>query len=181
MATLEAASPVHRDRTLGAALDGAESPSGGPLEAREFLTFRLGNLEYGIDVRTVLEIRGFESTHRVAHAARRARGAIRFRGAVVPLIDLRTPSADAEPGNRFTTILVLNIGATLLGVVVDCVSRIVTLDARQMYPMHGLGAQALSEGIFALGVRGEQLLILVDLERLIDGRGVALADAARAQ
>ena len=55
----------------------------------EFLTFRLGAEEYGIDILRVQEIRSFEAPTRIANAPAMVAGVINLRGVIVPLVDLR--------------------------------------------------------------------------------------------
>ncbi|HEX5129840.1 MAG TPA: chemotaxis protein CheW, partial [Usitatibacter sp.] len=55
---------------------------------REFLTFRLAEETYGIDILQVQEIREIELVTRIPHVARFVRGVINLRGAIVPVVDL---------------------------------------------------------------------------------------------
>ena len=57
--------------------------------AREYLTFRLGDEEYGIDILKVQEIRGYENPTRIANAPHFLKGVINLRGTIVPIVDLR--------------------------------------------------------------------------------------------
>ena len=56
---------------------------------REYLTFRLGEEEYGIDILKVQEIRGYEEPTRIANAPDFIRGVVNLRGTIVPIVDMR--------------------------------------------------------------------------------------------
>ena len=55
----------------------------------EFLTFRLGGEEYGIDILRVQEIRSYEAPTRIANAPHFIKGVVNLRGVIVPIVDLR--------------------------------------------------------------------------------------------
>ena len=57
--------------------------------AREYLTFRLDQEEYGIDILKVQEIRGYESPTRIANAPNFIKGVVNLRGTIIPLVDMR--------------------------------------------------------------------------------------------
>ena len=57
--------------------------------AREYLTFRLGEEEYGIDILKVQEIRGYEQPTRIANAPEFIKGVVNLRGTIVPIVDMR--------------------------------------------------------------------------------------------
>src|SRR5690606_28282242 len=96
--------------------------------AGEYLTFRLGNEEYGIDILKVQEIRGYEAPTRVANAPPFIKGVSNLRGTIVPIIDMRLrfdcPSAQY---NQLTVAIILNLRDRVVGMVVDSVSDVVEL------------------------------------------------------
>ncbi|WP_255215564.1 chemotaxis protein CheW, partial [Burkholderia pseudomallei] len=92
-------------------------------DAQEFVTFRLGTEEYGIDILRVQEIRSYEEPTRIANAPAFIKGVINLRGVIVPIIDLRLKFAlDSAEYNTSTVVIVLNVAARTVGVVVDAVS-----------------------------------------------------------
>src|SRR3989338_10479632 len=88
-----------------------EQPNSQANLAREYLTFRLGDEEYGIDILKVQEIRGYENPTRIANASHFLKGVVNLRGTIVPIVDLRLRfgCASAEY-NAFTVSIVLHIG-----------------------------------------------------------------------
>ncbi len=84
--------------------------------AAEYLTFRLGQEEYGIDILRVQEIRSYEQPTRMAHAPEFIKGVIDLRGVIVPIVDLRIKLGCATADyTDFTVVIILNVGGTVLG------------------------------------------------------------------
>ena len=65
------------------------NPVAAAARVNEFLTFRLGGEEYGIDILKVQEIRGYEAVTRIANAQAFIKGVVNLRGVIVPIVDLR--------------------------------------------------------------------------------------------
>jgi purine-binding chemotaxis protein CheW len=94
-------------------------------EGGEFLTFRLGGEEYGIDILRVQEIRSYEQPTRIANAPHFIKGVVNLRGVIVPIIDLRLKlGCDTAEYNAFTVVIVLNVKGRVVGAVVDSVSDV---------------------------------------------------------
>lgn len=83
---------------------------------REYLTFRLGEEEYGIDILKVQEIRGYEEPTRIANAPDFIRGVVNLRGTIVPIVDMRRKlnCANVEY-NSFTVVIILNLHNRIVG------------------------------------------------------------------
>ena len=144
--------------------------------AGEFVTFRLGAEEYGIDILKVQEIRGYERPTRIAGVPEFIKGVVNLRGIIVPIIDLRIRLAlAAAEYNEFTVVIILNVAARVIGIVVDSVSDVTTLGAEQIKPAPEMGAVLDTEYLIGLGTLDERMLILVDLEKLMTGEDMGLA------
>ncbi|MVZ82513.1 chemotaxis protein CheW [Burkholderia pseudomallei] len=148
-------------------------------DAQEFVTFRLGTEEYGIDILRVQEIRSYEEPTRIANAPAFIKGVINLRGVIVPIIDLRLKFAlDSAEYNTSTVVIVLNVAARTVGVVVDAVSDVLELAAADRRPAPEFGA-AIDTGFITdlgsiAGGNGNRMLILLDIERLIAAADVGL-------
>ena len=104
-------------------------------DAKEFLTFTLGDENYALDILTVKEIRGYESVTKIANAPPFIKGVINLRGDIVPIVDLRIKFNVGEATyNEFTIVIVLHIHNRIVGIVVDGVSDVVSLEAEQLLP-----------------------------------------------
>ena len=143
--------------------------------AREYLTFRLGREEYGIDILKVQEIRGYEAPTRIAHAPRFFKGVVNLRGTIVPIIDMRLKfnCAKAEY-DSFTVVIILNLRSRVVGIVVDSVSDVLELPADSVRPAPEIDSTVDGEAILGLGAVNDRMLILLDIERLMDSRDMGL-------
>lgn len=146
---------------------------------REYLTFRLGEEEYGIDILKVQEIRGYEQPTRIANAPSFVKGVVNLRGVIVPIVDLRLKfQLGSAEYNDFTVVIILNLGARVVGVVVDSVSDVMDLSPEQIRPAPDVGSAVDSSFITGLGTLNDRMLILVEIERLMAAADMALADPA---
>lgn len=144
---------------------------------REFLTFLLGDAEYGIDILKVQEIRGYESATPIANAPAFIKGVINLRGNIVPIIDLRIKfNLGSVEYNALTVVIILNVSDRVIGVVVDGVSDVLSLKSADIKPPPEFGAAFNSEYLIGLGTGGERMLILVDIEKLMTSRELGLID-----
>ena len=155
----------------------APADTGAPTALREFLAFKLGHEEYGIDILCVQEIRSYDKPTRIANAPDFVKGVINLRGVIVPIIDLRLklklPRADYD---AFTVVVVLNLGARVVGMVVDAVSDVITLTPEQLRPLPEFDAALAGDHVLAIGAVDERMLILVDIARLLRGADIGLAE-----
>ena len=147
--------------------------------AREYLTFRLGQEEYGIDILKVQEIRGYEAPTRIAHAPAFIKGVINLRGTIVPIVDMRLRFGCAQADyDSFTVVVILNLRERVVGIVVDSVSDVMELAPEQLRPAPDLESSIDAQCIRGLSSVGERMLILLDIERLMAGVDMGLATAA---
>ncbi|HYX64144.1 MAG TPA: chemotaxis protein CheW [Burkholderiales bacterium] len=151
--------------------------SGVEAVGREFLTFRLGAEEYGIDILKAQEIRGWETPTAIANTPAFIKGVINLRGTIVPIIDMRIKFGLGEPKyDAFTVVIILTVARRVLGIVVDAVSDVITLSPEQMRAAPEFGGQLDTRFITGLGTVGERMLILVDIERLMTSEDMQLID-----
>ncbi len=154
-----------------------ERQAAGAARPREYLTFRLGEEEYGIDILKVQEIRGYEQPTRIANSPAFVKGVINLRGVIVPIVDLRLKFAlGSARYDDFTVVIILNLGARVVGIVVDSVSDVMELPPEQIRPAPDVGASVDADFITGLGTLGDRMLILVEIERLMSAADMALAD-----
>jgi purine-binding chemotaxis protein CheW len=151
--------------------------------SNEYLTFKLGNEEYGIEILKVQEIRGYEAVTRIANAPEFIKGVVNLRGIIVPIVDMRIKFKLGEAEyNQFTVVIILNVAGRVVGMVVDSVSDVIQLTAEQIRPAPDFSASAFdTQYITGLGTIEERMLILVDIERLMSGADMALVEQATLQ
>jgi purine-binding chemotaxis protein CheW len=144
---------------------------------KEFLTFRLGAQEYGIDVLKVQDIRGCAALACIDDAPDFIAGAIDFGGAMVPVIDLRIPlDLDSLADSVFTVAVILNLGERVLGLMVDSVSDVIRLARWQIRPATAWGGNLDAQYLIGIGIDDERKLILLDIEKLVLGEGMGLLE-----
>ena len=143
----------------------------------EFLTFRLGAEEYGIDILKVQEIRSYEPPTRIANAPPFIKGVVNLRGVIVPIVDLRLklacPTADY---NDFTVVIVLNVKGRVVGAVVDSVSDVLALDTESIKPAPEMNSEVDMGFITGIGSLDKRMLILLDIEGLMASHGMGLVN-----
>jgi purine-binding chemotaxis protein CheW len=147
---------------------------------RELLTFTLGAESYGLDILKVQEIRGYEPPTRIANTPDFIKGVINLRGHIVPIVDLRVKLGLGEATfDASTVVIILNVLGRVVGVVVDGVSDVIAIESGAIQPAPEFGSVLDTQYIQGLATVEGQLLILVDIEKLMGSRDMALvAEAA---
>jgi purine-binding chemotaxis protein CheW len=155
----------------------AQSGSDREATGSEFLIFTLGDEEYGIDILTVQEIRGYEAVTRIANAPSFIKGVINLRGVIVPIVDMRIKfNMSNVTYDTQTVVIILNVRNRIVGMVVDGVSDVLTLMTDQIKPAPELGSALSTEYLTGLGALDGRMLILVDIEKLMTSEEMALLD-----
>lgn len=153
----------------------AETASAG---AREYLTFRLDQEEYGIDILKVQEIRGYEPPTRIAHAPEFIKGVVNLRGTIIPIVDMRLKfNCSKAEYNSFTVVIILNLRNRVVGIVVDSVSDVMELAADNVKAAPDIESVIDNDCILGLGSVGERMLILLDIEKLMSSVDMGLVAA----
>ena len=165
--------------------EAARSAGGAPTAASrvsqggEFLTFRLGAEEYGIDILRVQEIRSYEQPTRIANAPDYLKGVVNLRGVIVPIVDLRLKlGCETAEYNHFTVVIVLNVRGRVVGAVVDSVSDVLELGGEQIRPAPATNATIDTSYITGIGSVAERMLILMDIEALMSSADMGLMESA---
>jgi purine-binding chemotaxis protein CheW len=141
----------------------------------EFLTFRLGAEEYGIDILRVQEIRSYEAPTRIANAPAFIKGVVNLRGVIVPIVDLRVKlGCDTVEYNEFTVVIVLNVAGRVVGAVVDSVSDVLELSKDAVKAAPELASSVDTSFITGIGNVGDRMLILMDIEAFMSSADMCL-------
>jgi purine-binding chemotaxis protein CheW len=136
----------------------------------EFLAFRLGGEEYGIDIHKVQELRGYDAVTQIANSPAFIKGVINLRGAIVPIVDMRIKFALGTPVyDMFTVVVILSIASRMVGIVVDSVSDVITLDPAQLKAVPQTGSSLDAGHLLGMGTVQDRMLILLDIEKLMSG------------
>jgi purine-binding chemotaxis protein CheW len=145
----------------------------------EFLTFRLGAEEYGIDILRVQEIRSYEQPTRIANAPAFIKGVVNLRGVIVPIVDLRLKlGCESADYNSFTVVIVLNVRGRVVGAVVDSVSDVLELPRDSIKAAPEMASSVDAGFITGIGSINDRMLILMDIESLMSSADMGLMNEA---
>jgi len=161
----------------------ASPPALKPSLPGEYLAFHLGAEQYGIDILRVQEIRSYEQPTRLAHAPECIKGVIDLRGRIVPILDLRVKLQCAEVAyNAFTVVIILDIGTTVIGAVVDSVADVVLLAPDLIKPAPQFEMQGNVDPAFVQGIANVdgRMLILMDISALLSHDEIGLVESTAA-
>jgi purine-binding chemotaxis protein CheW len=136
--------------------------------ARELISFRVGVQEFCVDIMAVREIRGWTAATALPRSPSFVRGVINLRGAVLPIVDLaaRLGFADADPTARHV-IIVTQIGAQMVGLLVDAVSDILTVTDDVIQPTPEVASDTAKTFVRGLLAVDGRMISLIGLDRLL--------------
>lgn len=138
----------------------------------QYLTFIMADEEYGVDILSVQEIRGWETVTPIPNAPSHVKGVINLRGTIVPIIDLRQRFGlkNVEYG-PLTVVIVLKVatakGSRIMGIVVDAVSDVYSLSVDDMKSAPDLGDHVNTLYIKGLVSVNSKMVILLDINELL--------------
>ncbi|BCV66076.1 chemotaxis protein CheW [Shewanella carassii] len=134
----------------------------------QWVTFRLDNETYGINVMQVQEVLRYTEIAPVPGAPHYVLGIINLRGNVVTVIDTRSrfglPSAEVDDSTR---IVIIEAEKQVIGILVDSVAEVVYLRRSEIDNAPNVGTEESAKFIQGVSNRGDELLILVDLDKLL--------------
>lgn len=138
----------------------------------QYLTFIMADEEYGVDILSVQEIRGWESVTPIPNSPAHVKGVINLRGTIVPIIDLRQRfGLENVQYGPLTVVIVLKVatrkGARVMGIVVDAVSDVYSLAAEEMKSAPDLGDHVNTLYIKGLVNVNNKMVILLDINELL--------------
>ncbi|MCP3665395.1 MAG: purine-binding chemotaxis protein CheW [Gammaproteobacteria bacterium] len=138
----------------------------------QFLSFSLGGEEYGADILKVREIRGWEDVRVIPDTPEYIKGVLDLRGAIVPIIDLRSRfNLDQVEYNHTTVIIVFSVDVdthqATVGVVVDSVSDVLEVNMGEIKPAPNLGTKINTKYIIGMLSQQGRMIILLDIEKLL--------------
>ena len=145
------------------------------IHENQYLTFILGDEEYGVDILRVQEIRGWDSVTSIPNSPHFIKGVINLRGTVVPIVDLRERfGMDPEPYNELTVVTVLRVRGDgkdrIMGVVVDAVSEVHHVAEEQIKPAPDVGYVINMSYIKGIATVEDKMLVILDIDHLMSLR-----------
>ena len=148
--------------------------------SQEFLTFGLGNEQYGVDILRVQEIRGWEPLREMPDAPAYYKGVLDFRGHILPIVDLRIRFGVEDVAYKATTVIIVLANSrddNMMGVVVDAVSDVLTVSQSEVKAAPDMGSKINTDYVLGMVSRDDGMIMLVDSARLIDVEELEVADS----
>ncbi len=155
-------------------LDALSSQISFATDGSQYLTFTLGQEEYGVEILKVQEIKGCSAITPIPNTPAYLKGVMNLRGTIIPVVDLRSKFSMAEAEyNQFTVIIVVTVGSKVMGMVVDAVSDVLNIPRTDIQATPDFGAQVDARFINGMAKAGEKLVVLLDIERILGGDELA--------
>ena len=136
-------------------------------EESRFLTFKLANEEYGVQVLKVRQITGLMKITAVAQMPRYMKGVINLRGQLIPVVDLRLKFGLEEiERTPQTCIIIVDVGKEI-GILIDAVSDVLDIPSTEIEPPPSMGTLMNSSFILGMDKVGDAVKILLDIDRVL--------------
>lgn len=146
-------------------------------EDHQYLTFSLADEYYGVDILKVQEIKGFTTVTRIPNTPDYLKGVLNLRGTIVPIVDLRMKfgmgTTDPTP---FTVMVVVNVRNRIMGFMVDAVSDVLDLNAKNIQAPPELGSAVDITFVAGIGSSNDRLVTLLDIDRVLTEEEVKLVE-----
>jgi purine-binding chemotaxis protein CheW len=151
-------------------------------ETTQYLTFRLANEVYALDIEKVREVLDFTTVTKVPRTPDFMRGVINLRGSVVPVVDLRLRFGMSMTENTVNTCIIITEvtvdgDTTILGCLADSVQEVLDLAQEEISAAPKIGTKLRTEFIKRMGKRDDRFIILLDIDRVFSVEEIALVDA----
>jgi purine-binding chemotaxis protein CheW len=145
----------------------------------KYLTFTVGKEDYGIEISHVTEIIGIQKITDVPDMPAYIKGVINLRGKVIPVMDvrLRFRMPEREYDDRTCTVVV-SVNGTPVGLVVDTVKEVIDIPENQIELPPEVAESSTQRYIKGLGKIGEDVKILLDIEKLVRHEDMAAMQSA---
>lgn len=154
----------------------------------QYLTFSIGDEDYGVRILSVQEIRGWEPVARVPNTPAYMKGVLNLRGTAVPVIDMRLRMGEKDPGYDATTVVIvlraeMNGRERIAGIVVDDVSDVMNARSNEIRKTPDFGDRVNTEFIRGLVDVGGHMVMLFDVDNFMrhpdiyDDASIGIKDA----
>lgn len=141
-------------------------------DADQYLTFMLAGEEYGVDILSVQEIKGWDSVTPMPNTPEYILGIINLRGTIVPIMDLRKRfKLEAMEFGPTTVVIVVKVEVKdqlrTMGMVVDAVSEVYNVSNRELSPPPDFGCVVDMDFVKSLASIDKKMIILLDLALIV--------------
>ena len=153
------------------------------METTQYLTFKLEEEIFALDISKVREVLDFTSITKVPRTPEFMRGVINLRGNVVPVVDMRLKFGMTKTENTVNTCIIiveihLDGETTVLGALADAVQEVIELGSGQIEPAPKIGTRLKTDFIQGMGKQGEGFIIILEIDRVFSADELALVQDA---
>lgn len=144
----------------------------------QYLTFHLAGEEYAVGILQVKEIITYGTLTKVPHTPASIRGVINLRGNVVPVVDLGLKfGLSVSPVTDRTCIVIveanINDSRTVMGVVADSVSQVVSMADDIILPPPAFGTRVRIDFLRGMGKAGDKFVLVLDIDKVLNAEDLA--------
>jgi len=155
-------------------------------ETTQYLTFKLGDEIYALDIGKVREVLDFTSATKVPRTPDFMRGVINLRGSVVPVVDLRLKFGMSLTEKTVNTCVIItevtvDSDTTVLGALADSVQEVIDLAPTDISPAPKIGTRLRTEFIKGMGKRDDRFIIILDIDKVFSSDELALVQTGPAE
>ncbi len=148
-------------------------------EITQYLTFKLGDEVFALDISKVREVLDFTTITKVPRTPEFMRGVINLRGSVVPVADIKLKFGMPMTEKTVNTCIIITEvtvdgETTVLGALADSVQEVIDLDPDHIEPAPKIGTKLKTEFIKGMGKQGERFIILLDIDQVFSTEELAL-------
>lgn len=155
---------------LEAAIKERTQQSGDTTEGSQFLTFRLGDEVYGVDILRVQEIKGYTAVTKIPNQPSYIKGVMNLRGTIVPIVELRTKvGMETIDYTAHTVIVVVVVQERIMGFVVDSVSDVLNIGKKDIQAPPQFGTKVDVSFLQGIAQCGDSLVALLNIDQLLAG------------
>jgi purine-binding chemotaxis protein CheW len=158
----------------------------GIVETTQYLTFKLDDEVFALDITKVREVLDFTTVTKVPRTPDFMRGVINLRGSVVPVVDLRLKFGMTKTEKTVNTCIIIvevNVDneTTILGALADSVQEVMDLEPDHIEPAPKIGTKLRTDFIKGMGKRDEHFVILLDIDKVFSTDELALVQTKQAE
>jgi purine-binding chemotaxis protein CheW len=156
-------------------------------ETTQYLTFKLGDEVFALDIAKVREVLDFTAVTKVPRTPEFMRGVINLRGNVVPVVDMRLKFGMTKTEKTVNTCIIiveisLDGDTTVLGALADSVQEVIDLESDKIGPAPKIGTRLKTDFIKGMGKRSDEFIIILDIDKVFSVDELSLVqDAGQAE
>ena len=155
-------------------------------ETAQYLTFKLGDEVFALDITKVREVLDFTTVTRVPKTPEFMRGVINLRGSVVPVVDLRLKFGMTVTEKTVNTCVIITEvtvdgDTTVLGALADSVQEVLDLEPGSIAPAPRIGTKLRTEFIKGMGRRDDRFIIILDVDKVFSSDELSIIQTNQAK